>query len=382
MKRLAYTLLAILMSLPLCAQTQEEEQKDSLIWLMSAKSAKMVDVEGGRYRKVIGPARFLHNGTFLICDTALWNMETKIIDAWGNVSILQDETVLTSDNLKYLIDEDLAQFRGAVVQLTDKDHNTLRTRHLDYNTKDSVAVFSNGGSMRDKDGQIIESRNGSYDSKLKVFLFENDVNMFTDSIFVKTHRLRYESDRNLAYFGEGTNAWQEDNMLSSERGWYDREREIFLFNDYVHVMTPYLILDGELETAIKYAAQRGVDVKLILPGIPDKTLAYSLAKAHYKRLLEAGVKIYEYTPGFVHAKIFTSDDCKAVVGTINLDYRSLYHHYECAAYLYQTSCVADIEKDFQETLAKCRVVTPETIKHEKLKYKILGKLAQFIAPLM
>ena len=153
-------------------------------------------------------------------------------------------------------------------------------------------------------------------------------------------------------------------------------------NDYVHIMTPYLILDGELETAIKYAAQRGVDVKLILPGIPDKTLAYSLAKAHYKRLLEAGVKIYEYTPGFVHAKIFTSDDCKAVVGTINLDYRSLYHHYECAAYLYQTSCVADIEKDFQETLAKCRVVTPETIKHEKLKYKILGKLAQFIAPLM
>ena len=238
MKRLIYTLLALLMSLPLAAQTQEEEQKDSLIWLMSAKSAKLVDVEGGRYRKVTGPARFLHNGTYLLCDTALWNLETKVIDAWGNVSILQDETVLTSDNLKYLIDEDLAQFRGSVVQLTDKDHNTLRTRHLDYNTKDSVAVFSNGGSMRDKDGQIIESRNGSYDSKIKVFLFEDDVNMFTDSIFVKTRRLRYESDRNLAFFGEGTNAWQEDNMLSSERGWYDRDREIFLFNDHVHVMTP------------------------------------------------------------------------------------------------------------------------------------------------
>ena len=94
------------------------------------------------------------------------------------------------------------------------------------------------------------------------------------------------------------------------------------------------------------------------------------------------MKIYEYTPGFVHAKIFTSDDCKAVVGTINLDYRSLYHHYECAAYLYQTSCIKDIEQDFQETLAKCREVTLETIKHEKLKYKILGQLAQFIAPLM
>ena len=237
MKRLAYILLSVLLCLPLSAQ-QQEEQQDSLIWLMSAKSAKMVDVQGGRYRQVIGPARFLHNGTYLICDTALWNLETKIIDAWGNVSIMQEETVLTSDNLKYLIDEDLARFRGSVVQLTDKDHNTLRTRYLDYNTKDSVAVFMNGASMRDKDGQIIESRDGTYESKIKRFTFENDVNMFTDSIFVKTKKLIYESDLNLATFGAGTNAWQEDNMLSSEKGWYDRGREVFLFMDDVHVLTP------------------------------------------------------------------------------------------------------------------------------------------------
>ena len=105
MRKLALVLLAIMAVLPLSAQQQEE--KDSVVWLMSAKSAKMVDVEGGRYRKVIGPARFLHNGTYLLCDTALWNVETKIIDAWGNVSILQDETVLTSEKLTYLIDEDL-----------------------------------------------------------------------------------------------------------------------------------------------------------------------------------------------------------------------------------------------------------------------------------
>ena len=238
MKKFLYILFALLVSLPLSAQKQDEEQKDSLIWLMSARSAKMVDAEGGRYRKVVGPARFLHNGTFLLCDTALWNVETKVIDAWGHVSILQDETVLTSDNLKYLVDEDLAQFRGSVVQLTDKDHNTLRTRHLDYNTKDSVAVFKNGGSMRDKDGQIIESRDGTYDSKIKIFTFENDVNMFTDSIFVKTNSLIYESDKNLATFGAGTNAWQDDNMLSSEKGWYNSDKELFLFHDDVHVMTP------------------------------------------------------------------------------------------------------------------------------------------------
>ena len=152
--------------------------------------------------------------------------------------------------------------------------------------------------------------------------------------------------------------------------------------DYVHIMTPYLILDGELETALKYAAQRGVDVKLILPGIPDKKLAFALAKSHYRRLIEAGVKIYEYTPGFVHAKVFVSDDKKAVVGTINLDYRSLYHHFECAAYLYECACIPDIARDFEETLAKCREVTPESIEHEKFFYKAAGSLMQFIAPLM
>ena len=229
-------LLAVAASLPLKAQ-QQTEQSDSLVRLLKSQYVQMVDVEGGRYRKVVGPARFLHNDTYLLCDTAYWNVETNIIDAWGNVSILQEETVLTSDKLIYLVDEDLAQFRGSMVELTDKDHNTLRTRHLDYNTKDSVAVFMNGASMRDKDGQIIESRNGSYDSKISTFVFENDVNMFTDSVFLVTRKLVYESDLDLATFGRGTNAWKEDNMLSSESGWYDRERELFLFNDNVHVMS-------------------------------------------------------------------------------------------------------------------------------------------------
>ena len=235
-RKLLTILLAVAASLPLKAQ-QQTEQSDSLVRLLKSQYVQMVDVEGGRYRKVVGPARFLHNDTYLLCDTAYWNVETNIIDAWGNVSILQEETVLTSDKLIYLVDEDLAQFRGSMVELTDKDHNTLRTRHLDYNTKDSVAVFMNGASMRDKDGQIIESRNGSYDSKISTFVFENDVNMFTDSVFLVTRKLVYESDLDLATFGRGTNAWKEDNMLSSESGWYNRERELFLFNDNVHVMS-------------------------------------------------------------------------------------------------------------------------------------------------
>ena len=157
---------------------------------------------------------------------------------------------------------------------------------------------------------------------------------------------------------------------------------LYRATDYVHIMTPYLILDGELETALKYAAQRGVDVKLILPGIPDKKIAYSLAKSHYASLTAAGVEIYEYTPGFVHAKVCVSDDEKAVVGSINLDYRSLYHHFECAAYLYRAGCIGDIEADFRRTLTKCRPVTAQSIAEEKVFYKIVGWLAKFIAPLM
>jgi len=157
---------------------------------------------------------------------------------------------------------------------------------------------------------------------------------------------------------------------------------LYRATDYVHIMSPYLILDGELETALRFAAQRGVDVKLILPGIPDKKVPYALAKTHYKSLTGAGVKVYEYTPGFIHAKVFVSDDCKATVGTINLDYRSLYHHFECATYLYKTDCIPEIEADFQDTLAKCREVTAETIRAEKFSTKFTGQIAKFLAPLM
>ncbi len=152
--------------------------------------------------------------------------------------------------------------------------------------------------------------------------------------------------------------------------------------DYVHIMTPYLILDGELETALRFAAQRGVDVKLILPGIPDKKIPYALAKTHYKSLMDAGVKIFEYKPGFVHAKVFVCDDIRAIVGTINLDYRSLYHHFECATYLYKTDCIADIEADYQQTLTKCRQVTKQTILNEKASTKAIGMIAKFLGPLL
>ena len=152
--------------------------------------------------------------------------------------------------------------------------------------------------------------------------------------------------------------------------------------DYVHIMTPYLIIDNEMITALTYAAKRGVDVKIIMPDIPDKPYAFALAKTYYPELIRAGVKIYQYVPGFVHAKVFTSDNTKAVVGTINLDYRSLYLHFECAAMMYQVKEVEKIEEDFQETLKQCREITLETLKKEKLWTKIYGRFLRLFAPLM
>ena len=152
--------------------------------------------------------------------------------------------------------------------------------------------------------------------------------------------------------------------------------------DFVHIMTPYLILDGELLHALKFAAERGVDVSIIMPGIPDKSTVYYLAKTYYPTLLESGVKIYEYTPGFVHAKVFVSDNSRATVGTINLDYRSLYHHFECATYLYRTDSVLAIEEDFQATKAKCHQVTVADVENLPFYQKALGLLAKLVAPLM
>lgn len=152
--------------------------------------------------------------------------------------------------------------------------------------------------------------------------------------------------------------------------------------DYVYIMTPYLILDGQMQTALTFAAERGVDVRLILPGIPDKKTAYALAKTHYKALIGAGVRIYEYSPGFVHSKVFLADGNEAVVGSINLDYRSLYHHFECAAYVYGSPAVSDIKADFEGTFPLCREASAQSIKKENPIMKLAGFILKVIAPLM
>ena len=147
-------------------------------------------------------------------------------------------------------------------------------------------------------------------------------------------------------------------------------------------MTPYLILDNEMVDALTRAAKGGIEVQIIMPHIPDKPYAFYLAKTYYEELIEGGVEIYEYTPGFVHAKVFTSDDDTATVGSINLDYRSLYLHFECGVFVYRNPVVRDIEKDFQDTLAKCQKVTMTEVRNRSTFVKIYGQVLRLVAPLM
>lgn len=151
---------------------------------------------------------------------------------------------------------------------------------------------------------------------------------------------------------------------------------------YVHIMTPYLILDNAMIRALTCAAKAGVEVIIIMPHIPDKQYAYLLARTYYAELLAAGVQIYEYTPGFVHAKIFVSDDTRATVGTINLDFRSLYLHFECAALMIDNPVVPAIEQDYQNTLKKCIKMTLEDCKTYGTWKKLAGKFLRILAPLM
>ena len=131
---------------------------------------------------------------------------------------------------------------------------------------------------------------------------------------------------------------------------------------YVYIFTPYLILDDEMRSALCLAALRGVDVRIVTPGVPDKKTVYRLTRANYSVLMKAGVKIYEYTPGFIHAKSMLCDDEQAVVGTINLDYRSLYLHFENAVYFKDCAAIAELKRDCEETFAMSTLCTPENTK--------------------
>lgn len=151
---------------------------------------------------------------------------------------------------------------------------------------------------------------------------------------------------------------------------------------YIYISTPYLILDNEMSTALCLAAKRGVDVHIVTPHIADKWYVHCVSRSNYEVLLESGVCIYEYTPGFIHSKTFVTDDMFAVVGTINLDYRSLFLHFECGVWMYNTKSVMEVKSDYLNMLEICKKITPEYNENVKWYIRLGRTVLKLFAPLM
>lgn len=152
-------------------------------------------------------------------------------------------------------------------------------------------------------------------------------------------------------------------------------------NEYVYIMTPYLIIDSEMINTLIHTAKKGVDVRIIMPGIADKQIVHDMGRTYYAQLIQGGVKIYEYEPGFVHSKVFVCDDTHATVGTINLDYRSLYLHFENGTLLYNSKKVLDVKQNFMDTLSKCKEIQVEDT-HVNIVKGLFLSIIRIFSPLL
>ena len=207
------------------------------------------------------------------------------------------------------------------------------------------------------------------------------LSMWTSSLNEKENFERFLPEYNCP--GDGYVQPYSDNPTDDETvGEFVYTQLIQDARHYLYISTPYLILDDSMIFSLQLAAKSGVDVRIITPHIPDKKLVFLMTRSSYLELIESGVRIYEYTPGFIHAKMFVSDDRTAVAGTANLDFRSLYLHFECGTRFYGGKVVSDIKKDFLDTLEQCTEITAEECKNRNLFVRLLQVLLRLAAPLM
>ena len=222
-------------------------------------------------------------------------------------------------------------------------------------------------------GDAVKSYTYMFVEFWNAFVKEEDKKI--DAFLIKFPEVTYEKDNGyiLPYYDSPMRDEHTSNILFCEM--------LSAATDYVWFYTPYLMLGDALFDAFIRAARRGVDVRIIMPGIPDKKLVYRLSRSYYEDLVKAGVKIYEYTPGFVHAKAFIADDKVCGIGTVNLDYRSLFLHFECNSVYYKADILNDLKQDYLKSLEECREVKYENIK-KGFFHKFIDSLLRVAAPLL
>lgn len=340
--------------------------------------------------------KFIFIEYFIIEEGLMWNSILEILKVKAasgvDVRVMYDGTCCMK-LLPYSYPEKLKEYgiKASVfspiipllaIHQNNRDHRKIMVI-------DGKVAFTGGINLADE--YINEKERFGHWKDTGIMLSGRAVNSFTEMFLEMWNINEKESETDIGkYFTDeqesdlkgyvipyGDTPWDRDN--TGEQVYLDVINQA---KDYVYVMTPYLILDNELMLALKNASKRGVDIRLILPHIPDKKYAFNLARSYYLELMASGVKIYEYTPGFVHAKMFISDDVKAVVGTINLDYRSLFLHFECATYMYGVKCIRNIKEDFDDTLKKSMRITEEFYKELPVMNRLVGFVLRLIAPLM
>ena len=263
------------------------------------------------------------------------------------------------ENIKCMTFNDVVPFFA--VRMNNRDHRKITVI-------DGKVAFTGGINIADE--YINSMRRFGYWKDTGVKITGGAVSSFTQMFFYMWNGFRKDKEDITRYLvpfekGEGQVRIQPyddcplDKVSTAATVYADI---INRAKEYVYIFTPYLVLDDYLRTAICQAAVRGVDVRIVTPGIPDKKTIYRLTRANYSILLDCGVKIYEYTPGFIHAKSMLCDNQSAVVGTINLDYRSLYLHFENAVYFSGVSAIEDLKRDYEQTFAQSKLCTKETVK--------------------
>ena len=229
-----FVLLFLIFSSKGGAQTKKGED---VLFLVYANRAERNMIDDIIYQSVTGNVKFMHNNTYILCDTAIYDEQNGLINAKGHIQILQNQTKLTGETLHYIQDRNLAQVRGERVELSDNKNNRLRTQFLDFNTKDSIGTFFAGGSMIDSSGNILESVIGNYFSKENLFTFERTVEMSTDTVLIKADSIHYKTDAKIATLFGNIHAWHTDGYLRASRGRYNRDIEYFHFSKNVYVVS-------------------------------------------------------------------------------------------------------------------------------------------------
>lgn len=352
-----------------------------------------------RFQEVLrGAKRFIFMEYFIIEESWMWSETLEILrrkaaegvdvrvvyDAFGSMFTLPPgyDATLRAMGIK------CQPFNPVAFSLHISDYKMLNNRdHRKIAVVDGEAGFTGGLNFADeyinrkqrfgvwKDTGVMLKGPGVY-SLTVTFLKMWD--------YVSGTQTRYEEYRPCGeYEADGFVQPYCDSPLDGEAVSENAYRNVLRrAQEYVYIVTPYLILDNEMITALRLAAQSGVDVRILTPGIPDKWYVYYVTQSYYARLLEAGVRIYEYTPGFVHAKMYVSDDKEAIVGSANMDYRSLYLHFENCCAFYGGHVVRDVRDDIRATLQESREVTMADVNSTPLPKWLAQVFLRFFSPMM